>query len=282
MFISPCPTNEITGSSFHRRGVGTKCTVARSFQAFRERKAISLKTRSKISSLSSIPTNISENIGVPSNSMLLSINAADNVLSNQDLLDGSLLAIILAFLFSFLQGRTPSSSNVKLWPEDRTQNEIGIIKNSERIIDKNAVDDTSGGSVSNDSGDTKGENGVNAENEPMVFDELRDMSKPENYLEYTSQLRREKQMKQQIGPGTDYTGKASRKENRLVLFAFLVLFVPIFSVEFFFALSRQFICGDFVTEVDDSMWLTDSNKAISAMNGFSPWATQLCSPHLDQ
>ena len=69
------------------------------------------------------------------------INAANNVLSNQDLLDGSLLAIILAFLFSFLQGRTPSSSNVKLWPEDRTQNEIGIINNSERIIDKNAVDD---------------------------------------------------------------------------------------------------------------------------------------------
>lgn len=281
MFISPCPRNEITGLSFHRRGVGTKRTVARSFQAFREREAISLKTRSKFSSLSSMPTNISENISVPSNSMLLSINAADNVLSNQDLLDGSLLAIILAFLFSFLQGRTPSSSNVKLWPEDRTQNEIGIIKNSEQIIDKNAVDNTSG-SVSNDSGDTKGENGVNAANEPMVFDEWRDMSKPENYLEYTSQLRREKQMKQQIGPGTDYTGKASRKENRLVLFALLVLFVPIFSVEFFFALSRQFICGDFVTEVDDSMWLTDSNKAISAMNGFSPWATQLCSPHLDQ
>ena len=32
------------------------------------------------------------------------------------------------------------------------------------------------------------------------------------------------------------------KENRLVLVALLVLFVPIFSIEFFFALSIHFIC----------------------------------------
>ena len=33
-----------------------------------------------------------------------------------------------------------------------------------------------------------------------------------------------------------------KKENKLILVALLILFVPIFSIELFFALSRQFVC----------------------------------------
>ena len=70
------------------------------------------------------------------------------------------------------------------------------------------------------------------------------MSREENYILYNTKIR------QKSNP--DYSKKESRmqndnddmkkKENKLILVALLILFVPIFSVEFFFALSRQFIC----------------------------------------
>ena len=53
---------------------------------------------------------------------------------------------------------------------------------------------------------------------------------------------------------------SARNEKKWVLVALLVLFVPIFSVEFFFALSRQFMCqGNLMNQ--------------------SEWAQVLCSPY---
>jgi len=196
--------------------------------------------------------------------------AADDVLSNQDLFDGTIIAIILAFLFSFLQGRSPSSSNIKLWPEDRKENDTFTLYNS---LDEQLMSDAKS------SAGNKEENSDSSEKMPITFDakEWRDISRPENYILYTSKIRNKTQ-KQKKGTKAATTNTMS-KENRVVFFALLALFVPIFSVEFFFALSRQFICGNYVTEVNDSMWLINDDRAASAINGISPWARELCSPH---
>ena len=36
----------------------------------------------------------------------------DGVLSSEDIFFGTLIALVLAFVFSFLQGKSPSSSNI--------------------------------------------------------------------------------------------------------------------------------------------------------------------------
>lgn len=111
-----------------------------------------------------------------------------------------------------------------------------------------------------------------------VFDaeDWLEISKPENYISYSNKLRQSR-LKSALPSKT----KARGQERRIVLFLLLGLFVPIFSIELFFALSRQFICGNFLSRIDDEMWLTDYDRAVSSLKGISPWATYLCSPHLD-
>lgn len=112
----------------------------------------------------------------------------------------------------------------------------------------------------------------------VIFDanDWIEISKPENYVPYSNKLR---QSRLKRASGSD--SKALGKERETVLFLLLLLFVPIFSLELFFALSRQFICGNFLTQIHDEMWLTDFDRALSSLKGVSPWATYLCSPHLD-
>lgn len=202
-----------------------------------------------------------KNADIGLHSLALSTGTSEaDVLSNSDLFSGTIIAFLLAFLFSFLNGRTPSSSNIKLWRSARNpQNEF---KTGDLGLSVTADED---------------------ENENMKKfdgDAWKEISRPENYALYTNKLR--KNAKQdQIKEKSNSTSSKSM-ENKLVLVGLLVLFVPIFSVEFFFALSRQFICGDYVTQVDDNLWLTDSSKALSASNGLSPWAKELCSPHFER
>eukprot|EP00554_Chaetoceros_debilis_P016199 CAMPEP_0194123822 /NCGR_PEP_ID=MMETSP0150-20130528/56104_1 /TAXON_ID=122233 /ORGANISM="Chaetoceros debilis, Strain MM31A-1" /LENGTH=241 /DNA_ID=CAMNT_0038817247 /DNA_START=31 /DNA_END=753 /DNA_ORIENTATION=- len=172
-----------------------------------------------------------------------------DVLSNSDLFSGTIIAFLLAFLFSFLNGRTPSSSNIKLWRSARNpQNEF---KTGDL-----------GSSVTTDEDD-------NGNMKKFDGDAWKEISRPENYALYTNKLR--KNVKQDQVENKSESKSTTSMENKLVLISLLVLFVPIFSVELFFALSRQFICGDYVTQVDDNLWLTDSTKALSASNGLSPW-----------
>jgi hypothetical protein len=112
----------------------------------------------------------------------------------------------------------------------------------------------------------------------LVFDanDWIEISKPENYVPYSNKLRQSR-LKSMSPSNT----KALGKEKGIVLFLLIALFIPTFSLELFFALSRQFICGNYLTHIDDAMWLTDFDKAISSLKGISPWATYLCSPHLD-
>lgn len=183
---------------------------------------------------------------------------SDGVLSSEDIIIGAVLALSLAFLFSFLQGRSPSSSNIILW---RNQNQQ----------EDETIEETTG-----------------FENEKIFNGESwKEISRPENYAVYSKGKVSDNSEANvnQFGNLEDLSFipqkeslKSGKIENRLVLISLLILFVPIFSVEFFFALSRQFICGDYITSVDDSLWIMDAKKAASASSGSSPWAAQLCSP----
>jgi len=177
------------------------------------------------------------------------------ILSNQDLIFGTILAFSIAFLFSFLQGSAPSSFNLVLWRDEDRE------KKSTQLVDE-----------------------LNTSEDGRLFngEEWREISRPENYAKYMTNNLDSTNNSKSKDDDHDTKSRVSKgeKENKLALIALLILFVPIFSVEFFFALSRQFICGDYVTNVDDAMWIIDSKKATAASTGSSPWATQLCSPHL--
>lgn len=194
------------------------------------------------------------NCATPSN-LMMTINPADNILSNADLINGTIIAFLLSFMFSYLNGRTPSSSNIKLWPNEDEQGnriEVDILQSQ----------NTTNYSIGN--------------NSAIIFDadNWKDISKPENYILYTQKIRQK-----ELRPSGLKERPAVKKENRLVLIALLILFVPIFSIEFFFALSRSFICGGYTTQVDDNLWLTDADRALASTNGISNWAKELCSPH---
>jgi hypothetical protein len=96
--------------------------------------------------------------------------------------------------------------------------------------------------------------GDNNITDTRVFDEeaWKEISQPDNYVFYN------RKVKDRVKQKRD--SDVSKVEQRWVLVALLVLFVPFFSLEFFFALSRQLIC--------------DGGNPISQPD----WADYLCSP----
>ena len=94
--------------------------------------------------------------------------------------------------------------------------------------------------------DLDGLNNNNPQEENVVFDgeSWKEISRPDNYILYRRKLKeREKKRKE---------NRSFQVEQAWVVLALLVLFVPIFSVEFFFALSRQVICG--ANPINQSDW----------------------------
>ena len=153
----------------------------------------------------------------------MTYTSANDVLSTQDLVVGSIIAFILAFGYSFLNGQSSSTSFVS-WPSQ---------SNNENDTLEDAID------ISMETSDV----GLDSDEKTFNADSWKEMSREENYILYNTKIR------QKSNP--DYNKMESRmqndnddmkKENKLILVALLILFVPIFSVEFFFALSRQFIC----------------------------------------
>jgi len=203
------------------------------------------------------------------------VQAFDEVLSTSDIVVGAILAFALAFGWSFLNGQS-TSSNFISW---RSQLH-GSRDNAEASTSGIHVVDTcsditkrSGREERNecDTDDDSTESDISA---PKVFnaDNWKEMSREENYVLYNTRVRavrdsgRERKADRiAVTTKGDTEGdieKASgvRSEKKWVLVALLVLFVPIFSVEFFFALSRQFMCGG------------------DPLNQ-SEWAQILCSPY---
>lgn len=143
-----------------------------------------------------------------------------DVLTGEDIVIGAAIALALAFTGSFLQGR-------------RSQNDFVLWDNlTARNITNTAI---------------------NVTNNTRVFDgeAWKEISRPDNYVFYNRKVSDRAKQKKDSGLSIEKTW---------VLVALLLLFVPIFWVEFFFALSRPIICdgGNLMSQPD--------------------WAEYLCSP----
>jgi hypothetical protein len=150
-----------------------------------------------------------------------------DVMSTEDVVVGAVLAVMLALLASYLQGRG-GQSDVVLWNKE----EDSFIPNKDEA--------TSSGEV-------------------FGAESWKDISRPENYILYNTEVR--KKLKGEKPPAAAPSATV-QTEKRVVVFALLALFVPVFSFEFFLSLSRQVICGG------DPLTQTE-------------WAQELCSPHFN-
>ena len=139
---------------------------------------------------------------------------SDGVLGLKDLTDGTVLALVLAFSYSFLQR---DSSNVILWKKSDTNDGYKELEE--------------GNSIQNDLVDSDEE--TSSKRKTFTEDGWRDLIRSEDYIFFNKRK----------DSNSDQSIAKNKTENKAVLIALLILFVPLFSIEFFFALSRQFICG---------------------------------------
>eukprot|EP00984_Skeletonema_dohrnii_P027889 scaffold17596_cov104-Skeletonema_dohrnii-CCMP3373.AAC.6 len=150
-----------------------------------------------------------------------SADVVGDALSTEDIVVGTILAFILAFSYSYLNGQSSSTSFVSWGNQIQKENES---------LEAETTDD-----------------------DERVFDanNWKDISREENYVLYNTRVKsslKKLNTKQQ----NSNNANVDKTENKMVLVALLALFVPIFSVEFFFALSRQFLCevGDPSDRID--------------------------------
>ena len=136
-----------------------------------------------------------------------------DILSSEDIIIGSVLALALAFLWSFLQGRL-SNSDVILWRVNPTEYMDGpfLSLNEEPTTISNSTTTFAGS-------------------------DWKEMSREENYVFYNTKVR--KQLSGQLKQPT-----LLKEEKKWVIVALLVLFVPVFFFEFFLALSRGILCSE--------------------------------------
>lgn len=157
----------------------------------------------------------------PSSILLRDSSAPVDVLGTSDIIDGTLIAVVLAFMASFLQGR-------------RNRNDFAPSELSNTNI-------TSSSTADDDAP-------LSSESTTFDADSWKEISQPESYIFYKQKLR-ERESKSS-------SESSLVSERKWVLVALLALFVPIFSIEFFFALSRQLICaGDPMSRSDLSEFL---------------------------
>ena len=190
-------------------------------------------------------------------------DASDAILSTSDIVVGTIMAFVLAFGWSFLNGQS-TSSNFISWQSQHDNDKANISEENSRTLlqveGEKGTDFDVDGSNNGNSGAAKV---FNAEN-------WKEMSREENYVLYNTRVRAEVGRERRGGREDSSTRTdteddtlivaGARNEKKWVLVALLVLFVPIFSVEFFFALSRQFMCqGNFLNQ--------------------SEWSQVLCSPY---
>jgi hypothetical protein len=137
-----------------------------------------------------------------------SITEPADVLIASDLFYGTLIALALAVTASFLQRR-------------RHHDDFDLGGFAAKEI------------RASEGGRTDG----NYSNGTIVFDSWKEISRPDNYVFYNRRARGGNEI--QDAP----SAPSLQIEKIWVLLALLALFVPIFSVELFFAVSRQLICG---------------------------------------
>lgn len=152
-------------------------------------------------------------------------NSVDNVIEDQDLVGGTLLALILAGGASFLQGR-------------RNQNDF-ILSSQQPPPPPQSIGNTT--SLDMEGNDVSRNASLLGSSNNAIFDDWAEMSRPENYVWYKKKTNNNNNNKQ---PGAK---SANGFENPWVLVGLLLLFTPIFSFEFFLTVSRQIICSGFLS-----------------------------------
>jgi hypothetical protein len=157
---------------------------------------------------------------VPIRRHALSVPIDGGVLSSEDIFIGVIIGLLLALTTSFLQGRN-SQSDFVLWEKDDPSSSSSPMQAT-----------AASSSASNDANDNKA-----LDKSSVVFDgdSWKEMSRPENYIFYKRNLDKKQPAEER--------SQEQNAEKTLVVVALLALFVPIFSIEFFFALSRQVFCG---------------------------------------
>lgn len=190
---------------------------------------------------------ISDSITLSTSASSSTSSSIVDVIGPSETLEGLFWGISIALLIAYVQNKTDAPLVMPwqnlLFVDEKKNNEVGIgdkfldiqikkSQTSENINNNNTFDNT----VS-----INATNAVTPMERQNVFDEKswKEISRPENYIFYNRRLNDQNSMKRKF----EYAKGKGEKENRIFIISLLVLFVPIFSIEFFFALSRQIICG---------------------------------------
>ena len=198
------------------------------------------------------------------------------VMSTQDIVYGTILAFALAYLWYFLNNNDDESDlEPSFWENEsnpKSDNKSNQLEMNYELAE--SVEDTD---ISNDKSK---EEEIEKEAVPNRSKDTstsvlnwKEISRPENYILYSTKVKQRLENSNTASSSSssqsipaDSSSTKVVTEKKLVLISLLVLFVPIFSIEFFFALSRQFLCGD---------------PTLSLPLSSSSWAQQLCSAHLE-
>lgn len=195
------------------------------------------------------------------NNIVVFSGIGDDVLSTTDVISGTIFAFILAYSWSFLQRN--NSNDVILWKKEESSSTVSNRTNESfgKELSDNKSFPQSQQFNGNNNMSAVFEDKEQGKQDRIVFDadSWKDMSRPENYVWYNTKVRQNmKTMKDgsRAGIMRKETNPSSGKlEKRWVLIGLIVLFLPIFTAEFFFALSRQFLCSDVFSQTLDASWM---------------------------
>ena len=231
-------------------------------------------------------SSVVDTIRATSPSITTSTTAAVDVLGPTEILDGFLWGVGLALSYAYLQYKTGATFFVPwqpppLIPTPPPSSSISCDETEPfelRECETRFETNTTIQNIQTDNDDD--ESSEIKSKKSSVFDakSWKEISRPENYVFYNRRFQTRQQQEQQetenlvslfsfFKPKTISSNSNSnndikpKKEKKIILISLLVLFVPIFSIEFFFALSRQFMCGN-----------GDPFNQPS-------WAAEMCSPH---
>lgn len=137
---------------------------------------------------------------------VLDEGASTVLLSTEDIVVGSILALVLAAFVSFLNAQSNNSDVVLPDVMKKVEKEEGTATNS-TVADKS-----------------------------LPLYDWNEIKRPKDYILYTTSFRqREQQKSQEVIDG--------KEEQKWVVWALLMFFVPIFTFELFLTTSRQIVCG---------------------------------------
>jgi len=228
---------------------------------------------------SSIPTTVHHHVAEDSIHVMQQLPpVAVDVLGPSDLLYGTLIAFALALMGFFLQGTRNGRHNFAILDSNlnaqntntntntnantNTNTSLNLITTGTiPIITRIGSDDLDNSSNRNNNTDTSAINSNTTTTGSTVFDgkSWKEMSKPESYIFYNRRIKQQQQRRRQKGlfgivinqeqdqvdddGDIESSSSSSYKvEQTWIIISLLILFVPIFSIEFFFAISRQLIC----------------------------------------